>query len=62
MNVDPGDGDGQEQQNVYPWLQNDAQGALKRLQITNGMQIMYICMIDNADSTLVIYMNISYAQ
>ena len=37
MNVDPDNGDGQEQQNVYPWLQNDAQGALKRLQITNGM-------------------------
>ena len=37
MNVDPDDGDGRGQQNVYPWLQNDAQGALKRIQITNGM-------------------------
>ena len=31
MNGDPDDGDGQGQQNVYPWLQNDAKGALKRL-------------------------------
>ena len=37
MNVDPDDGDGQGQQNVYSWLQNDAQGALKRLQIIKGM-------------------------
>lgn len=31
--VDQGVGHG----NVYPWLQNDAQGALKRLQITNRL-------------------------
>ena len=37
INVDPDDGDVQGQQNDYPWLQNDAQRALKRLQITNGM-------------------------
>lgn len=37
INVDPDDGDVQGQQNVYPWLQNDAQRALKRLQITNRM-------------------------
>ena len=37
MNEDPDDGDVQGQQNVCPWLQNDAQGALKRLQIIKGM-------------------------
>ena len=37
INVDPYDEDDQGKQNVYPWLQNDAQGALKIYQITNRM-------------------------
>nr|XP_011453793.2 putative nuclease HARBI1 isoform X1 [Crassostrea gigas] len=37
INVDSDDEDGQGHVNVYPWLQNDAQGTLKRIQITNRM-------------------------
>uniref|UniRef100_A0A8W8HP13 DDE Tnp4 domain-containing protein n=1 Tax=Magallana gigas TaxID=29159 RepID=A0A8W8HP13_MAGGI len=37
FNVDSDDEDGQGHVNVYPWLQNDAQGTLKRIQITNRM-------------------------